>query len=54
MLGMRAVGEGIETASQVAQLRALGCDFGQGFHLARPMSASRLSSFLGRPDALAA
>ncbi len=36
-LGKSVVAEGIETASQFDQLQTLGCEFGQGFHLARPL-----------------
>ena len=35
-LGLPAVAEGIEDLSQVAILRAAGCQFGQGFALGRP------------------
>ncbi len=35
-LGARVVGEGIETASELEVLCALGVDFGQGYYLARP------------------
>jgi predicted signal transduction protein with EAL and GGDEF domain len=35
-LGLMTIGEGIETASQLDQLAALGCDLGQGFYLGRP------------------
>jgi diguanylate cyclase (GGDEF)-like protein len=35
-LGLRAVGEGVERAEQLAVLRALGCDVGQGFYFGRP------------------
>ena len=37
-LRMRVIAEGIETESQLAVLRNLGCDFGQGYLLARPQS----------------
>lgn len=40
-------GEGIETAEQLAQLRALGCDTGQGYYFAKPLpsdAAGRLFS----------
>ncbi|MBB5707761.1 putative bifunctional diguanylate cyclase/phosphodiesterase [Sphingopyxis panaciterrulae] len=37
VLGMRTTAEGVETADQARLLSALGCDFGQGFLLARPM-----------------
>jgi EAL domain-containing protein (putative c-di-GMP-specific phosphodiesterase class I) len=35
---MTAVGEGVETPEQLAALRALGCQLGQGFLFARPMT----------------
>lgn len=35
-LGLTTIGEGIETAAQLEQLTALGCDLGQGFYLGRP------------------
>ena len=38
-LGMKVVAEGIETASQENYVRSLGCDFGQGFRLAKPMTS---------------
>jgi diguanylate cyclase (GGDEF)-like protein len=37
-LKMRVIAEGIETESQLAVLRNLGCDYGQGFLLAKPKS----------------
>ena len=38
-LGKTVIAEGIETSAQLAQLRARGCRFGQGYFLAPPMSA---------------
>lgn len=35
-LGLAVTAEGIEAASQVTALRALGCDRGQGYYLGRP------------------
>ncbi len=35
-LGMEVVAEGVETATQVAQLKTLRCEFGQGYWFARP------------------
>ena len=37
-LGLRVVGEGVETADQRAALTRLGCDAAQGYHLFPPMS----------------
>ena len=48
-LGLRAVGEGVESSAQAAALTRLGCSLHQGFHLARPMSAAAASELLGRP-----
>jgi diguanylate cyclase (GGDEF)-like protein len=41
-LGLSLVAEGIETAADENFLRELSCDFGQGYHLARPMPGSQL------------
>ena len=46
-LGMRVVPEGVETAGQLARLTELGCDYAQGFHLARPLAAAALQALLG-------
>jgi EAL domain-containing protein (putative c-di-GMP-specific phosphodiesterase class I) len=37
-LGFRVVAEGVETPTQLATLRDLGCDEGQGFLLGRPQA----------------
>ena len=47
-LGLTTIGEGIETAAQLDQLAALGCDLGQGFYLGRPAPNQDL-----RPSSLA-
>ena len=47
-LGLRTVGEGIETARQLTELAASGCDIGQGYHLARPLPAEDVEPLLGR------
>lgn len=43
-LGMRAVAEGIETGETLEILQEMGCDIGQGYHLARPMDRDSLLS----------
>ena len=40
------VAEGIETADQVEQLRELGCELGQGFHLSTPLSEEAAGAWL--------
>ena len=37
-LGIEVVAEGIETQQQQNLLLDIGCDYGQGFFLAKPMS----------------
>lgn len=49
-LELRVIAEGIETASQLDALKILGCESGQGYLLARPMSIAELSEFLLGPD----
>ena len=50
-LGLRVVGEGIETGDQLDLLRSLGCHLGQGYHLARPMEADAMAELLGEAPA---
>jgi diguanylate cyclase (GGDEF)-like protein/PAS domain S-box-containing protein len=38
-LGRQTVAEGVETEAQLEQLKALGCDFGQGYLFSRPLFA---------------
>ena len=47
-LGKRVIAEGIETPSQFAQLREMGCEGGQGFHLSQPLSANGIELLLAR------
>ena len=44
-LGMKVVAEGIETQQQRDLLVAAGCDYGQGYFFARPMSVSDFEAF---------
>jgi two-component system CheB/CheR fusion protein len=43
-MGFSVVAEGIETEEQLAVLRDMGCDVGQGYLFARPLSAEDLVS----------
>jgi len=45
-LGLRVVGEGVETNAVLLRLRSAGCDVAQGYLLARPMPVDRLVTWL--------
>ena len=45
-LGMKVTAEGIENRTAAALLASMGCDVGQGYHLARPMPLERLITIL--------
>ena len=49
-LGKTVIAEGIETPAQLAQLRALGCELGQGYLLARPLTAD-MAATMAQDDA---
>jgi EAL domain-containing protein (putative c-di-GMP-specific phosphodiesterase class I) len=48
-LGKRAIAEGVETESQSARLRALGCRLAQGYLYGRPMPQADAERWLERP-----
>jgi diguanylate cyclase (GGDEF)-like protein len=45
-LGMDTIAEGIETNEQLLVLKLLGCKYGQGFYLAKPMSPFQFEMLL--------
>ena len=45
-LSMRTVAEGIETAEQAATLRALGCQYGQGYYFSQPLAVEQMTAYL--------
>ncbi|MBA3349094.1 MAG: EAL domain-containing protein, partial [Actinobacteria bacterium] len=47
-LGLRVVAEGVESSSQLAECRLLGCDLAQGFYFAPPQTAQATSEMLSR------
>jgi diguanylate cyclase (GGDEF)-like protein len=51
-MGLRTTAEGIESPDQWEELRALGCDFGQGYHFSRPIEPDALIALLKRAGAL--
>jgi EAL domain-containing protein (putative c-di-GMP-specific phosphodiesterase class I) len=45
-LGKEVVAEGLETATEAAYLRSVGCEYGQGFYYGEPMSPKEVDSLL--------
>lgn len=45
-LGMDAISEGVETLQQLQQLKALGCEFGQGYLFAKPLTSTAVELML--------
>jgi EAL domain-containing protein (putative c-di-GMP-specific phosphodiesterase class I) len=45
-LGLIAVAEGIETDGQLAHMRTVGCDVGQGYLFSRPVPGEEMTAFL--------
>ena len=53
-LGKAIIAEGIETEDQLEQLRQMGCEAGQGYHLSRPLAAGLICQLLDSMAAAAA
>jgi diguanylate cyclase (GGDEF)-like protein len=47
-LGMKIVAEGVETAEQAATLRDMGCEYGQGYFFAKPLTPADATRRLAR------
>ena len=47
-LDMDVIAEGIETSSQLQQLKSLGCEYGQGFLFAKPLSPEQATELLAQ------
>ncbi len=47
LLGLDVVAEGIETEADKNLLRALGCDYGQGYFFSKPQPADKAEAFIG-------
>jgi diguanylate cyclase (GGDEF)-like protein len=45
-LDLRVVGEGVETNALLELLEDMGCDYAQGFYIAKPLSADDMHEFL--------
>ena len=48
-LGLRAIAEGVEVVEQVEDLKALGCEQGQGYYFARPSAPPNVNTPTGAP-----
>ncbi|HWZ57718.1 MAG TPA: EAL domain-containing protein [Gemmatimonadaceae bacterium] len=51
-LKLQTIAEGIELPAQLAELRALGCELGQGYYFARPLAPAAIEALLDNADAL--
>jgi diguanylate cyclase (GGDEF)-like protein len=48
-LGMKVIAEGVETNDQFSTLKALGCEYLQGFLFAKPVNSQEAETLLGKP-----
>ena len=51
-LGMKTIIEGVETREQLDALRALGCNYVQGFYFARPTPPADLDAAIAHAESL--
>jgi len=49
-LGMDVVAEGAETEDEIKQLKALECDFGQGYFFSRPVDSEQADNLLRKSE----
>ncbi len=45
-LHLKVIAEGVETQEQLEKLKHLGCDIGQGYHIAKPMPSTELLQWI--------
>lgn len=45
-MGLKIIGEGVETKEQFEMLRAFGCDFVQGYYFSKPLCEDNLQEFI--------
>jgi diguanylate cyclase (GGDEF)-like protein len=49
-LGIKVIAEGIETPEQLSLLTQIGCDFGQGFYISKPVTEEEFENLLVNPS----
>lgn len=49
-LGMEVTAEGVETAEQLAQLRKLKCEYGQGYLFSQPLNSKAAEALIMAPQ----
>ena len=49
-LNLKVVAEGIETQEQLTRLRAMNCDYGQGFYISCPVPANAIAPLVFSPQ----
>ena len=54
MFNLKAVAEGVESIGQVERLQGISCEFGQGFHFAKPLPAAEILALVEAQQAGAA
>ena len=51
LMSLSVVAEGVETAEQLERLRAIGCEYAQGYYFARPMPVEAFERLMTGTDA---
>lgn len=54
VVGMQAVGEGVETSEQLSQLQNMGCDVVQGYYFYRPLTPDGATELLTKGSSIKA
>ena len=45
-MGMDAIAEGVETNAQLQSLKRMGCNYGQGFLISKPLDSETVTKWL--------
>ena len=51
-MGLKVVAEGVETEEQIALLRAINCQYAQGFYYAKPMPAKLFYEYIEKQSGM--